>query len=265
MSPIAKVVDITEKIKGHSTYLTTDIHGCYDELIELLSLVKFDVKDDVLIVVGDFVDRGPDSVKVLNFVMHEVRNFYAVRGNHDHRLWRYLIGNDIKVTKGLQRTIDQLNQSNLNKEELKNWLGALPYILQFGDNVAVHAGLDPTKRIDEQSERDCIYMRYFGGDDYFDNVKGEYWYKHFDTTSMYDKYNIFFGHEVHLGPHKVRENVWAMDGGCVFGGELRLYDVLMDRVLKVQAKQTYAGEAHFDPNQHLERSKAHFRENVTNK
>ena len=52
-----------------SHYVIGDVQGCYDELINLCSKIKFNPKKDTLIFAGDLVNRGPKSLEVLNFCL----------------------------------------------------------------------------------------------------------------------------------------------------------------------------------------------------
>lgn len=58
-----------------------DIHGCYDLLMQKLEQAHFDFQTDVLIAVGDIVDRGPDSLKCVNLI--DERWFKVILGNHE--------------------------------------------------------------------------------------------------------------------------------------------------------------------------------------
>ncbi|KAJ1973487.1 hypothetical protein H4R33_006953 [Dimargaris cristalligena] len=65
-----------------------DIHGCYNELVRLLTKMGYEQGRDLLVSVGDLINKGPDSAKVLDFVMEH--NMLAVRGNHEDgviRIW----------------------------------------------------------------------------------------------------------------------------------------------------------------------------------
>ena len=66
-------------------YVVGDIHGCYDELIELYHKIDEHSNGDFrMIFVGDYVDRGPDSKKVVDFVMKmQKRGDIALMGNHE--------------------------------------------------------------------------------------------------------------------------------------------------------------------------------------
>ena len=73
-----------------SHYVIGDVQGCYDELINLCSKIKFNPKKDTLIFAGDLVNRGPKSLEVLNFCLENKKSIKAVLGNHDFYLL-YLI------------------------------------------------------------------------------------------------------------------------------------------------------------------------------
>ncbi len=261
MADYVPVLDITKEVEGKRKFIVGDVHGCLDELLQVLSEVGFDYRNDVLISVGDLVDRGYYSADVVNFCMRTIKNFYMVHGNHDDRFHRYLKGNNVKVTHGLQTTIDSFSKWKDTLPEVKDYLSKQPYILKFDNNYVVHAGINPTRPMEKQFKQDCIYSRYFGGKDYFDNENGQYWYE--SVGELHKDINIFFGHEVHQDVDQVRDNVWALDGGCVFGGELRLWNVEEKRVEVVFAREIYSGTKDFSPNEHLARSRAHFVENVT--
>ncbi|RYL29457.1 metallophosphoesterase [Acinetobacter piscicola] len=62
-------------------FVVGDLHGCYDELMQKLTRIQFDFQQDVLVCVGDLVDRGADSLKCLN-LSHEPW-FKSIIGNHE--------------------------------------------------------------------------------------------------------------------------------------------------------------------------------------
>jgi len=64
------------------TFVTSDTHGCYLQLHSCLVQAKFDYEVDELIHLGDIVDRGPDSKKVVDLLL-QMRNLIKIQGNHD--------------------------------------------------------------------------------------------------------------------------------------------------------------------------------------
>jgi serine/threonine protein phosphatase 1 len=65
-----------------STYVMSDIHGCYDEFKQMLSVIEFTEKD-TLIIAGDYIDRGPKSYEMLHWIEKKPDNVILVAGNHD--------------------------------------------------------------------------------------------------------------------------------------------------------------------------------------
>ena len=102
-----------------SHYVIGDVQGCYDELINLCSKIKFNPKKDTLIFAGDLVNRGPKSLEVLNFCLENKKSIKAVLGNHDFYLL-YLI--EHKKNNRSLKTI--LNAKNISK--IHKWLKKLP-------------------------------------------------------------------------------------------------------------------------------------------
>ncbi|RAI86058.1 calcineurin-like phosphoesterase family protein [Paenibacillus pabuli] len=70
------------------TIMISDIHGCIDQLDQILQLTEYNSTKDKLILLGDYVDRGPNSKEVVDKVIQLVMNHNAIalRGNHDQRL-----------------------------------------------------------------------------------------------------------------------------------------------------------------------------------
>ncbi|MBR1453348.1 MAG: metallophosphoesterase, partial [Lachnospiraceae bacterium] len=69
-------------MKKSYTYVMSDIHGQYDAFIKMLKKIK--LKDsDILYVIGDVIDRGPNSIKTLLYIM-EKDNIYLLAGNHEY-------------------------------------------------------------------------------------------------------------------------------------------------------------------------------------
>jgi len=64
-------------------FVIGDIHGHYCEMMHLFKVVRFDYDQDLLISLGDLVDRGPNSMEVIEELM-KIRNFIHILGNHDN-------------------------------------------------------------------------------------------------------------------------------------------------------------------------------------
>ena len=130
-----------------SNYAIGDIQGCYGEFIDLLQKIEFDPEEDKLWLVGDLVNRGPNSLETLDYIFNIKESCNVVLGNHDLHL--------ISVSKRLRSTqeSDTLDDLLKNKNLTKyiNWLKSLPFVHQEIINTVrgkinffmSHAGLPP--------------------------------------------------------------------------------------------------------------------------
>jgi serine/threonine protein phosphatase 1 len=225
------VHDLTGQIGKRRHIILGDVHGCLDEMLQMLERLKFDRKQDVLISVGDIVDRGPKIKETIEFLLG-LPEFYMVCGNHEDKLLNYLKGKKVDPGGGVRRTIAAYR--NKFPPGLKERLEALPLILKTPSGYVVHAGFDPEKSPYEQSEEDCLYMRCYGGRDHSDDINGRLWY----TLWPKDGPRVFFGHISNPdGPCLPR--AVGLDGGCVFGDNLRAFDSRDGRVHSVRARRAY--------------------------
>ena len=124
------------------TYAIGDIQGCYAELAELLARLHFDSKRDRLWLVGDLVNRGPQSLRVLRFVRSLGDAAITVLGNHDLHLLAVAFGHRERLRGG--DTLDDILRAK-DRDELLDWLRRRP-ILHHDRRLGytmVHAGLPP--------------------------------------------------------------------------------------------------------------------------
>src|SRR5690242_5607803 len=140
--------------------LIGDVHGCFDELQELLTTLGYSISWNdnsgsyqvshpagrKAIFLGDLVDRGPATPPVLRLVMDMVASGVAlcVPGNHDIKLLRKLRGRDVSMKHGIVESLAQLEQeSPAFKERVVAFLDSLisHYVLDDGKLVVAHAGL----------------------------------------------------------------------------------------------------------------------------
>ena len=100
------------------TYAISDIHGCYEEYIELLEIINFS-EDDTLYILGDICDRGEKPMEIYNDIMAR-NNVIPLFGNHEHLAYinlRHLIKNDVsKLTK--DERLDLIDWLTSGEEEL---------------------------------------------------------------------------------------------------------------------------------------------------
>jgi bis(5'-nucleosyl)-tetraphosphatase (symmetrical) len=123
-----------------SLYVVGDIQGCHAEFQQLLDVVAFDPARDRLWLVGDLVNRGPDSLSVLRDVIALGEAATTVLGNHDLHL--------LIVAAGLRRphaadTLAAVLEAP-DRDELLDWLRHRPLVVREDERLMVHAGLLPS-------------------------------------------------------------------------------------------------------------------------
>lgn len=184
--PRAKTTD------GVRLYAIGDIHGCFDLLVELLQRIESDgqsrpAAETRLILLGDYVDRGPKSAQVCE-LLHSMRGASRVlclRGNHDMalveavggsreslRFWLQYGGADTLESWGIDPALAEQAQMRESAEgelieamqrkipgDMLEWLGTLPTFYSVGDYLFVHAGIRPKVRLEEQSDDDLMWIR----------------------------------------------------------------------------------------------------------
>ena len=124
-----------------TNYYIGDIQGCYEPVIRLLDKVNFDQSKDTLFCVGDLVNRGPDSYKVLKLLISLNNQCVTVLGNHDIHLLAMIYG--IRIPRQSDTLTKVLEAPDLH--EISAWLRSKPLMVQSETNKTIlcHAGIYP--------------------------------------------------------------------------------------------------------------------------
>ncbi len=214
-----------------------DIHGCADELMELLGRLGYAVSfagsgDDRranvdappgrrVIFVGDFVDRGPRSPDVLRIVMRMVEQgqAMAVPGNHDVKFLKWLRGANVRLTHGLDLTVAQFaHEGTRFRDSVREFLLGLPshLWLEGGRLVVAHAGIleEMIGRATESVREFCLYGDTDGETDATGLVVRYHW-----AAAYRGEAAIVYGHTPVPDAEWVN-NTLCIDTGCCFGGKL---------------------------------------------
>jgi protein phosphatase len=228
-----------------------DIHGCYDELCELLVKLGYIVdienctashpENRKVVFLGDLGDRGPKIVEVLRIAINMTQNQNAlcVVGNHDAKLLRKLRGSDVQMSNGLDKTIDQLNIYCENNQDfsgtVETFLDNLisHYILDGGKLVVAHAGLKEKYqgRASNKVRAFCIYGDTTGETDEYGLPVRLPWANEYRGKAL-----VVYGHTPILEAEFVNNTV-CIDTGCVFGGKLTAYRYPEKEILLVAEKE----------------------------
>lgn len=206
-----------------------DIHGCLDHLQQLIRMLPIRKEKDLLVFIGDYIDRGFDSQGVVEYVRHLRENLcetICLLGNHEQMFLDYLKGQNEEMflyNGGLETLVSyglhgrkKVSTDDLPPGHLAFFQDLQPYY-ENDDFILVHAGLRPGIPLSDQSLDDLLWLR-------FEFIKSDY---DFGKT-------VIFGHTPlsktlpFYGTKKV-----GIDTGAVYGGrltclelpEMRLYQV----------------------------------------
>ncbi|MBC2725501.1 polynucleotide kinase-phosphatase [Desulfosporosinus sp.] len=237
-----------------------DLHGCYDEFLELLKKLGYRQNEEglylhpegrKLVSVGDILGRGPKSLDCLNFFMKHVEKslVYMVDSNHGWKIARWLSGRNVNLTHGDENVAAEFlhyeqeqgkEASDRFKEQVKNFLLDAPSNLVFSENgvegiVAAHAGIRD-RYIGKQSKRISDFCRY-GDTDGMDEtgrpVRKDWFIQHQSGEI------IVWGHDPKPQPLVVNNTI-NIDQGVVFGGSLTAYCYPQKKFVSVGAQKDYA-------------------------
>ncbi|MDQ1729765.1 MAG: hypothetical protein QOD33_1890 [Pyrinomonadaceae bacterium] len=208
------------------TIVVGDIHGCYDELLDLLAAVEF-AAGDRLVSVGDLITKGPQNRAVLDRFMSDPQ-FEAVIGNHDLALRRRWNGEKFKLKDSQKPTNKELKK---DKEKYVAYLNTLPFMIDLGTHLVVHAGLRPGVELHSQSTDDLTELRCLGPDRTARD--GTPWYEVYDGDKT-----VLFGHWPSDEPRRGKKAL-GLDTGCVYGKHLTAYILESDEIKTVPARRRY--------------------------
>lgn len=239
-----------------------DVHGCFEELVELLGKLGYGVQPDpaalaglggfavtpppgrTAIFVGDYTDRGPDPAGVLALVMSmaEAGTAICLPGNHDVKLQKALAGRDVQQKHGLAETMAALEQQPAAfRDRVKNFVHKMVshYIFDGGRLVVAHAGMKaeyqgrPSGRV-----RDfALYGETTGESDEFGLPVRLNWAANYRGEAM-----VVYGHTPVYEPEWLNGTI-NIDTGCCFGGSLTALRYPEKEQVSVPARRTYVEPA----------------------
>lgn len=229
---------------GLRLYAVGDVHGCLDDLLDIADAIARDLDDRPVadwraMLLGDYVDRGPDSAGVLEWLAGPGSgpDWIALAGNHDRMMTDFLADPDCEdfatwlgngglatlASFGIRLTEQAEVASAYGRARLRDRLLAamsegaraalegLVLSARFGDFFFAHAGIRPGVPLDAQSAADLLWIR------------GEF----LDSTEDFGAV-VVHGHtptrEVVVRPNRI-----GIDTGAVFGGPLTCLVIEEDR------------------------------------
>lgn len=141
-----------------------DIHGCYKTLDALLDKIKL-TNDDLLVFLGDYIDRGPSSIKVVNRVktlMEEFCHVYALRGNHEEMLLDQLSRYPDEINEYLvQYNSTDLLMNGKIPHDVISFFRNCYYYIELTDCFLVHAGFNFNHEDPLSDQESMLWIRGF--------------------------------------------------------------------------------------------------------
>src|SRR5580692_8939166 len=229
-----------------------DVHGCFDELVELLGKLGYTEQPGgawkhpdgrKLVFVGDLVDRGPKIPDVIRLVLESVNAGTAlcVPGNHDMKFMRKIWGKDVQITHGLAESLAQFETyeqayrgfSRIAADFIHKLVSH--YVLDDGRLVVAHAGMKESMQgRGSGAVRDfALFGETTGETDEFGLPVRYNWAAEYRGPAM-----VVYGHTPVPEPEWLNRTV-NIDTGCVFGGKLTALRYPEKEFVSVPAARLY--------------------------
>jgi len=208
-----------------------DIHGCYAEFAELLERVGIE-RVDKLILLGDLVNRGPDSLKVIDLAKRH--QAVSLLGNHELRLLNYRRTKDPAFLK----ETDEETFSRLRPEDW-TYLEQMPLTHEVADlqTVFVHGGFLPNEPWARQAAQVVTRIQVIDHEG-----KPRKRAECADCPAWADLWSgppfVVYGHTPRPEIYKLKWSV-GIDTACVMGGYLTAYILPEKRFIQVKARRRY--------------------------
>jgi serine/threonine protein phosphatase 1 len=240
-----------------------DIHGCINELNELLNFLNISAMDK-LYSIGDLIDRGPDPAAVVKrcYELSQQHHFSLILGNHEEKLLRYL--RHIENKSGLEKQMKGTDEferllAGIGQQEIDFLKSAYYSIVLKEENITLlHGGISAKVKfpfpetysyLEHSSKKfkgiDLVTrVRYLNPDGNFVSLNEEtaadrYWAEVYDGSFGH----IFFGHQPFMQETpKEFNHATGLDTGCVFGGWLSAVVIENGKrnYVSVKANKVYA-------------------------
>lgn len=181
-----------------------DIHGCLGKLEALVTKIR-PCEDDRMIFLGDYINRGPDSRGVIDFLL-ELKNKVPcvfLLGNHEQMLLEYISNNNSAfLLNGGDKTLESYNYNSSGAGEMPvshtSFFNELDPYYETKDHIFVHAGLKPGIPPKDQNLNDLIWIR------------DEFLYSDYDWGKT-----IVYGHTINRMPILLKNRI-GLDTGCLY-------------------------------------------------
>jgi serine/threonine protein phosphatase 1 len=205
------------------TFVIGDIHGCYDELTSLIKKIGLNA-EDIIVSVGDIVDRGNKSKAVYEYFINRP-NSKVIIGNHERKHINGVLSYAQEIVKV---------QFGQDYQTFLNWLNSLNYFHETEDAIIVHAAFEHDKLLRDQ--KDEVLSGSTSGERYLEKKyePETYWSDYYDG-----KKPIIYGHHVVGEFPMIKNNTYGIDTGSCHGGFLTAIELPGFIIHQVKSNKDY--------------------------
>ena len=213
------LIDTTER--ENRIFAIGDIHGHLDRLQHMMKMIDMDEGRDTLVLLGDYIDRGPDPRGAVDFILRlkaRVRKMHCLMGNHELMFLNYLKGQEMSmfINNGGAFTLASYRGSNggldIPEEHLRFFASLQPF-LETENYVFVHGGISAGIPLDQQSLEDIVWTR----------TRPE------DPDLGYNGKKLVYGH-YHMASPLLGKKRIGMDTGAGYGGPLACIELPREKI-----------------------------------
>ncbi|MCD6435042.1 MAG: serine/threonine protein phosphatase [Clostridiales bacterium] len=204
-------------------FIIGDTHGCYSEFKELLDSLPIDFKKDQLIMLGDYIDRGPESYEIIQFIkslreQYGPEHIILLRGNHEQMAIDSFENGSNQWFNGYNATLKSFSKNNYSLSQAVEFFSTLPLFHEDDDFIYVHGGIRPGTSMNLQLKEDLLWIR----EDFIYSSKPllkTVIFGHTPTMHINNSTNpVFLNHKI------------AIDTGCVFGYALTALEIIDGKI-----------------------------------
>lgn len=208
-----------------------DVHGCFDELMDLLDQAGPSA-DDQIISLGDLVDRGPAAPEVLSF-FSTAPHAKALMGNHERKHVRSFNG---QTLPSLSQRITRHQIGDEHYPRAVEWMSRLPTSIELPEALLVHAMFETGAPLARQ--RESVLVGTLGGEYYLRERHSRPWHELYDgaVPIVVGHQNIGGGTQPYV---RADGRVIGLDTSCYAGGALSALLLPEFRLLSVRSRANY--------------------------
>lgn len=207
-------------------FVIGDVHGNYEELMDLLDKINPNLRQDKLIYLGDYIDRGPQSYKVIRFLI-DLQNNYGkehvvlLRGNHEDMAIENIEHGRIDCFNGYDITFMDFIKNNDSIENYYEFFKGLPLYYEDESFIYVHGGIKPGIAMEKQDDYDLLWIR-----------------EEFFESSLTFIKPVIFGHTPTINiigtfsPFIKKDRI-GIDTGIVYGGRLTALEIHDGKIVNI--------------------------------